>query len=400
MNTRNAGILATVWRAAVLAWKNLTHDLRKLFLAAAGVGFAVMLMFQQRGFNHALFDSTVELIQQLDGDLILVSESRFALSSEMRFPRTVMDIARSCTGVTSAHSVFLEHSQAKLRREDQRERPIRVIAFDLDAPVFRDRHQEIQAARAALQRPQTGILDRLSKENYGFDLTALDDEVQSGELSGQQIAIVGGFTMGRDFAHDGNLILSVDNFRRYFVYRGPDPTQMVDLGVIRCDPGLDPNDVREVLAEQIPPGVMVLAQSDYVAQEVAFWARSTPIGMIFAIGSIMGFCVGVIICYQVLATDIADHLSEFATLKAMGYGQSFFAGVVLSQSLLLCLFGFIPGFLATLALFQVNSAFTGLIMMVTPARAGVIFLFTLIMCVCSGLLAMRKLLTNDPANLF
>ncbi len=400
MSTKNAGVAVTLFRAWILAWKNLTHDVRKLILAAAGVGFAVMLMFQQRGFNHALFDSTVELIQQLDGDLILVSESRFALSSEMRFPRTVMDIARSCTGVASANSVFLEHSQAKLRREGQRERPIRVIAFDLDIPVFRDNNQEIQSAQTKLQRPQAAIMDRLSKENYGFDLTNLDAEIQTGELAGQQIQIVGGFTMGRDFAHDGNLIMSIDNFRRYFKYRGPDPTTMVDLGVVRCDPKIDPLDVKSVLAEQIPQGVMVLSQSDYVAQEVAFWARSTPIGMIFAIGSIMGFCVGVIICYQVLATDIADHLGEFATLKAMGYGQTFFAGVVLSQSLLLCLFGFIPGFFATLLLFEVNSAFTGLIMLVTPVRAGVIFLFTLIMCVCSGVLAMRKLLTNDPANLF
>lgn len=387
-------------RAAVLAWKNLTHDLRKLFLAAAGVGFAVLLMFQQRGFNHALFDSTVELIRQLDGELILVSESRFALSSEMRFPRTVMDIAASCPGVASAQPVFLEHSQARLRRTNERERPIRVIAFDWNSQVFRDPRGEIQSASQRLHQPQTAIMDRLSKYNYGFDLGELETAGQSGELSGQKILMVGGFTMGRDFAHDGNLIMSVDNFRRYFRYRGPDPTQQVDLGVIRCLPDADPQWVRAAIVDQLPAGVMVLSQSDYVAQEVSFWARSTPIGMIFAIGSIMGFGVGVIICYQVLATDIAEHLGEFATLKAMGYGQTFFASVVLSQSLLLCLFGFIPGFIAALLLFQVNSAFTGLIMMVTPWRAAVIFLFTLIMCVCSGLLAMRKLLTNDPASLF
>ena len=41
-----------------LAWKNLTHNYRRLFTAVAGITFAVVLMFVERGFQHALFDST------------------------------------------------------------------------------------------------------------------------------------------------------------------------------------------------------------------------------------------------------------------------------------------------------------------------------------------------------
>jgi ABC-type antimicrobial peptide transport system permease subunit len=37
------------------------------------------------------------------------------------------------------------------------------------------------------------------------------------------------------------------------------------------------------------------------------------------IGVVMGFIVGMAICYQVLYADIGDRLGEFATLKAMGY---------------------------------------------------------------------------------
>jgi putative ABC transport system permease protein len=63
-----------------LAWKNLTHDRRKLLVAIVGIGFAVMLMFQQRGFNHALFDSTVAVVDAMDADLIIYHRSRFALT--------------------------------------------------------------------------------------------------------------------------------------------------------------------------------------------------------------------------------------------------------------------------------------------------------------------------------
>ena len=40
----------------------------------------------------------------------------------------------------------------------------------------------------------------------------------------------------------------------------------------------------------------------------------------------MGVLVGLVIVYQVLSTDVADHLREYATFKAMGYPQRFFLG--------------------------------------------------------------------------
>ncbi len=66
----------------------------------------------------------------------------------------------------------------------------------------------------------------------------------------------------------------------------------------------------------------------------------------------MGFIVGVIICYQVIYSDIADHMPEFATLKAMGYPNRYFIGLVLQMSLYLSLIGYLPGLLVSAALYQ------------------------------------------------
>jgi putative ABC transport system permease protein len=52
-----------------LAWKNLTHDVRRLLVAIGGVAFAVLLMFTQVGFQNALFDSQVKLIDDIEGDI-------------------------------------------------------------------------------------------------------------------------------------------------------------------------------------------------------------------------------------------------------------------------------------------------------------------------------------------
>ena len=114
----------------------------------------------------------------------------------------------------------------------------------------------------------------------------------------------------------------------------------------------------------------------------------------------MGFFVGVVICYQVIYADVAGHLREFATLKAMGYPQRYFVGLVLRQSLYLSLFGFIPGLLASLVLYAALAEYTGLLLILNARRALLVLLLTVAMCAISGTLAMRKLWSADPAELF
>jgi putative ABC transport system permease protein len=383
-----------------LAWKNLTHDRRKLALAIIGIAFAVMLMFQQRGFNNALFDSTVGLIREMDADILIINRARFALTSELRFERRILDDVASFRGVTSAYPVYLENTFALIRTSGRPARPIRVIAFDLSQPVVIDNRGDIRAALERLRKPNSAILDRLSKEYFGFDLNPERGFVQLGELSGKQIEIVGTFSLGRDFAHEGNVIMSLENFRKYFSYRGVNPTELVDLGIVRCTNRGEAASVRDELAARLPKDVRVFTKQQFIEREINFWSRSTPIGIIFAIGAVMGFVVGVIICYQILATDITDHYREFATLKAMGYGNWYFFQLVITQAFALGFLGFVPGLVLSWLLFRFNAAYTGLLMQITWDRAMFILVLTLIMCTLSGFFALRKLFRADPASLF
>jgi len=67
----------------------------------------------------------------------------------------------------------------------------------------------------------------------------------------------------------------------------------------------------------------------------------------------MGLIVGMVIVYQILFSDIASHLKEYATLKAMGYSNFYLGRTVLSAALLLALFGFVPGLALSAALYDV-----------------------------------------------
>ena len=134
--------------------------------------------------------------------------------------------------------------------------------------------------------------------------------------------------------------------------------------------------------------------------EIRFWDTSTPIGYIFSVGTIMGFVVGTIICYQIIYADIADHMSEFATLKAMGYRDRFFVGLVLQMSLYLSIIGYIPGACGQLDDLPGPGPRHGTLLEMKFSHAALVLALTLGMCMASGCLALRKLLAADPAELF
>ena len=117
-------------------------------------------------------------------------------------------------------------------------------------------------------------------------------------------------------------------------------------------------------------------RQELVDKEIGVWDKNTPIGVIFRVGMIMGFVVGILICYQVLYNDIADHMAEFATLMAMGYGHRYFVGVVVREAIYLSLLGFVPGLCITWVLFQLITLWTGLTMTLSLWDIGITLAFT------------------------
>jgi putative ABC transport system permease protein len=107
-----------------------------------------------------------------------------------------------------------------------------------------------------------------------------------------------------------------------------------------------------------------------------------------------------VIVYQILYTDVSDHLAEYATLKAMGYKSRFLYSVVLQEAFILAVLGFIPGFALCLGLYKLVRDGTALPMFMTWDRIITVFFLTLIMCIVSGVIAMRRVQAADPADIF
>ena len=392
-----------------LAWNNLTHNWRRLGVAVAGVGFAVFLMFIEMGFKHALIDSTIEVVNLMQCDLVAVSRARYALPARQRMDRQRLMQIRNHPAIVGAYPVYIENVFAVIKKVNENGYPIRVIAVNLDDQVFE--HHVLERYRNLLRAPGTGIIDAKSKRKYGFAHHRPDDLRDFDvELANQRLQIVGAFQLGTDFAIDGNVLMSDENYAKFFPYsaEGADPLSRVDLGVIRIrSPGQQASTnnanlerIRQELNRMLPDDVEVYTQDEFMQRERDFWNHATPVGYIFTVGMIMGFIVGVIICYQIIYSDIEDHMSELATLKAMGYGNDFFVGFVIQEAVFLSVLGFLPGLLVSWGVFGLLANLTGLLLRLTWGRVAFVFCLTLMMCVASGCMAIRKVISMDPAELF
>jgi putative ABC transport system permease protein len=378
-----------------LAWLNLTHNKRRLSLALAGVGFAVLLMCMELSFREALYDSTVAVIRHMNADLFITSKAKYTIIVRESFSRRRLAQAQASDAVAATYPLYIETKRSNLKNDKTGEAlPIRVLAFNPDDPVFN--MPEVEQDLRDLRLPDRALYDRKSKPEYG--------EVWSGksiELAGRKLQVIGLFTLGTDFANDGNLITSDLTYRQLFPGRpGDDPLSAVDVGLVRLKPGADPKAVKDELLKILPSDVTVYTKDEYLAKELSFWETSTPIGYIFWLGALMGFFVGFVICYQILYTDVSDHLPEFATLKAMGYSNSYFFWVVLQESVLLSLMGFLPGVLASEAICLLVARLTNLSVGVYwPTALGVLLLST-VMCMIAGCVAVQRVMRLDPAELF
>ena len=244
------------------------------------------------------------------------------------------------------------------------------------------------------------LFDRDSRPEFGpvVDLFEKNGSVTT-EVGGRRVTVGGLFTLGASFGADGNLMTSDINFLRMF-NRNPG---LIDMGLIRMAEGADVEAaIAQMRAEiQEPNGdVLVLSKDEFIAFERDYWQNSTAIGFIFNLGAGIGWIVGMVIVYQILYTDVADHLAEYATLKAMGYRNRYLLSVVFQEAVVLSILGFIPAFFLCMGLYNATENATSLPLRMTQERGTFVFLLTMTMCVISGAIAVRKVQDADPADIF
>ncbi|QNI54515.1 ABC exporter transmembrane subunit [Synechococcus sp. BIOS-E4-1] len=382
-------------RRIPLASLMLVRQPVRLAVALAGISFAGILMFMQLGFRDGLFDASVTVHRLFDADIVLISPRSTSSVSMAGFPRRRLVQAMALPeveGITPVHWNLLLWRNPKTRGT----RSILALGFEPGDPLFVD--PTLAPKAQVLTQKGRVLFDEKSRPEFGpvAEWFRSGRTVES-EISGKRVRVAGLIKLGSSFGADGNLLTSSETFLDLLPNT---PPGSIEVGLVRLQPGSDPEAVVEKLNALLPEDVTVFTKQGFIDFEQNYWRTSTSIGFIFTLGAAMGFVVGCVIVYQVLYSDVSDHLPEYATLMAMGYKLRTLLGVVVREGLLLALFGYLPAYAAGQGLYLLVRSATALPVAMDFSRAMTVFSMILVMCMASAGLAMRRLVDADPAEIF
>ena len=384
-----------------VSWLQLKHQKIRFLIALSGVIFAVVIVFMQLGIRDALFDSAVHFHKGLEGDCFIVSPRSTSLIAMESFSQRRLVQALAFEEVEFVNPIYLDFVQWKNPESKKYWRNIFVIGFDLRHQTFN--LPGVKANLNLLQLQNTILFDRTSRAEFGAIAELFESngsvvtELGSNSGSNHKVEVVGLFELGTSFGSDGNILTSDVNFLRISNTR---QKGFIDVGSIELEAGVDPELFRTKLAKYLPQDVRVFTKQEFVNFEKNYWQSSTAIGFIFNLGVALGSIVGVVVVYQILYSNIADNLQEYATLKAIGYSQKYLLNIVFQQAMFIGILGYIPGLFITVIQYEFTKQATLLPIEMTWQRAVYVLVATIIMCLISGVSAMNKLKSADPADIF
>jgi putative ABC transport system permease protein len=384
-----------------LAWLQLKYEKMRLWVAIAGISFAVVLMFMQLGFQAALFDSAVQVQNSFNGDVFLLSPRSTALIAMKGFSERRLYQTLKFPEVEYIAPIYLGFAQWKNPDKPTYWRNIHIIGFDIRYPVFN--LPNFDANYQKLQQPDVVLFDSASRPEFGnivkdFKTKGnVQTEIDNLSSGSRRVQIIGLFQLGTSFGIDGNLITSQLNFLRIFSQR---QKGLIEVGLIKLKSGINADQFKQKLQIALLPDVIILTKQEWIDFEKNYWMTSTAIGFIFTLGVGMGLIVGIVVVYQILYTDVTEHLREYATLKAIGYQHHYFLFLVFQEAFILAILGYVPGFLVSSGLYHLAKQATLLPIMMTQERILLVFSLTLLMCFLAGAIAIQKLQAADPADIF
>lgn len=377
------------WLAQIpTAWRMLADKPSRLAFSVLGVAFSVVIMFMELGFFNGTNDSSANLPPFFDCDLILSHAEKNHLKTGEEFHRLLLQQVADVPGVAKTARLNTQADYWWNPQDGTRNRVL-VLGVDLDDPMFS--LPAIAEHRAELRLPGTLLYDRLSRRDLGHITVGTRSQ-----LGTTPVRVVGLFELGSNFTYEGHIVLGLDNFAEV-THQSAD---VVDLGLIRLQPGADVAAVRAAIHARLPKEILLLTPREILDREILTTTKRSPAGIVFGIGLLVGFAIGTVVCYQILFNEVNDHLPQFATMKAMGHPPGLISGLVRSEALLLSLGGYLPGLAASFGIYYLIERFTQIRMFLTVPRALLVLVLASGMCLLAARFAVRRVHATDPADLF
>lgn len=378
-----------------LAWKQLSFERMKLFTALAGVMVAVMLMWVQLGILAALYDGATTVHRSLNADLVVLNPLSDTLNQVKPLSARTLYRVRGYPEVEAVGEILVGPVQWRNPLTGE-QKQIQVYGVDPDEDWLT--LPGLSEHAFELRREDTFLFDRRSRDVFGPVVAAVErGDRFAVELNNRRSQAVGLTSVAASFGQQGSIVTNRANFLRIHAAQSAD---QIHVGLVRLRAGADVAAARQYFRQLLAPEAIVMTPTEFIEFELRFWKTNAPVGFVFTMGTVVGFFIGFIVVYQILYTDVTNHLPHYATMKAIGFTDGFLLRLIIRQGLILAVLGYVPGSLLALGFYKVVESGTSIPVVPTWDRAWQLLLLTCLMCLLSSALATRKLRSADPADVF
>jgi len=368
-----------------IALKNLLHDRVRFIVTLLGVTMSVVMMFAQVGIYLGFMQNASIIIDNTAGDIWITSKNSSNFDFPLPFTEGKLSKVKEVPGIAWAEHLVLGWANMKLTNGGSEN--VELIGFNPNTGIggpWRLREGSIEALKAG-----GGIIvDESAFSKLGR--LKLGDYV---EIVENKVKVVGISEGIRGFT-TAPYIFTTYRAAQDMVPWLRDRTVFIVAGV---QPGTDVGAVvRELKRIQ---HVDVYTKDQYSLKTRLYWTWETGIGIGFALTALMALIVGMVIVGQTIYAATIEHIREFGTLKAIGATNREVYGIIVKQALVNAVLGYAVALLVWVVALHLVSA-AGLAVVLPPSLMGLVFVVTLLMCLSSSYISVRKALQVDPVMVF
>jgi putative ABC transport system permease protein len=372
----------------IVAGSSLLQQRLRLVAALAGVAVALFLLTLQISVLDAAKAKVTQLYDDFNFDLAAVPDTYQFLLNFETIDRVVLDQARATGDVSQAFGLnvdvvhWMQWPSKKLAY---------LFLVGLDDPGNFVRDPVIRSGVKSLVSSQSLLMDSYSEPDIGPLTTGT-----TAKIGDELETIEGHFRLGLFFYGEGTAIVRNTDFPRL---TDRDSSKM-SIGLFQLRPGVSPQKAKRDLEAIVPEHTLVFTREELLQQERDYFLTVRPVGIMIYISMLIACLVGTVIIVQVLSTEVANRMKEYAVLKAMGSNPAFIYGIGVTQSVLVGLGGLLPALLiGGIVLWYIQyrthlEAALGLVLL------GKMLAITLGASICAAAAVLGRVQRADPAALY
>ncbi len=369
-----------------LAFRNLFHDRLRLIATVIGIVFSIVLVTVQMGLYLGFGRMVTTMIDHASADLWVMPKGTKCFEDPSLLNTRERYRALLVSGVTEVIPVVIGFADWRMSSGEMT--PVFVIGSDLRYGGL-EPWNLVEGRIESLSSPKAVAVDR----TY-FDRLGVSGIGSTAEIREQPVRVAAVTSGIRSFTTTPFVFLDVNRARTYTGV----PSGKASYLLVRLSQDADRDRVRQEIVSNIAD-VEVLTPAEFRERSRKFWLFGTGAGAALFAGALLGVIVGTVVVAQTLYSSTKEHLTEFATLRAIGSSKRYIYKVIMWQALLSAAIGFSIAALIGNAIVRLTAA-TALPIVITPALLVGLFLLTVVMCVGSSIAAIVQVTRIDPATVF